>query len=155
MGDVQLCNHGMCILIKWNKTRQTRLLPLSHSPRSAKTISAQSTPGLLTATSIQLVNTAQDDQPLLADPTDPHSFLTASQVPTQLKDLCQQASLSQHKYTPHSFRRGGAAFLFKTGLSVQDIKHHGLWVSSAVEVYLRENYPQTSRVVQCFQQQLA
>ena len=65
------------------------------------------------------------DNPLLTDPAAPHSFLTAAQVWVHLSTLCQMANLTHRGYTPHSFRRGGAAYLFNKGTPIQDIQHQG------------------------------
>ena len=98
--------------------------------------------------------TKNNMNPLLADPTNPGQQLTVSQTRVHLAMVCHMAHLTTFRYTPHSFRwgGGGAAFLFKQGIPIQEIQHHGLWASSAVELYLRENFPSTSPVVRCFQE---
>ena len=150
--DVLPSRGGLQVLIKWTKSRQASptfaLIPLpaldDHymCPTQAWEFYKRSYPQF----------TQSPDNLLLADPDDPYGFLTASQARQQLHQLCDMAQLTHRGYTPHGFRRGGAAFLFNQGIPTQAIQHHGLWASSAVELYLRENFPSTSPVVQCFQQ---
>ena len=149
--DVIPTKGGLQVLIKWTKSRQApatfALIPLPSlddeymCPTQAWDYYRLRYP----------LHTQDANNPLLADPATPGAFLTAAQVRAQLATLCHMANLTAYNYTPHSFRRGGAAYLFKQGIPIQDIQHHGLWASSAVELYLRENFPSMSPVASCFQ----
>ena len=130
--DVRPQKHGLHVIIKWTKTRQTKALALVPLP-AFKDEYICPTQAWQDYTALFDKYTAQRNNPLLADPNQPASFLSATQIRRQLKELCALANLQKYQYTPHSFRRGGAALLFKAGVDLQDIKHHGLWVSSAVE----------------------
>ena len=149
--DVRPQKHGLHVVIKWTKTRQGTAFALIPLPKFRDEYICPSHAWTAYSEAFDKY-TAQPKNPLLADPANPASFLSATQIRKQLKDLCTVAHLEQFQYTPHSFRRGGAALLFQAGVGIQDIKHHGLWVSTAVELYLRENYPQASQVVSSFQQ---
>ena len=149
--DVLPSKGGLQVLIKWTKSRQATasfaLIPLAYlddhyvCPTRAWDYYKATYPAY----------TQDPDNLLLVDPNSPTQPLSASQVRAQLHALCHMANLTHRAYTPHSFRRGGAAYLFNRGTPLQDIQHHGLWASSAVELYLRENFTTSSPVVRCFQ----
>ncbi len=50
---------------------------------------------------------------------------------------CNKLGLNPRKYTPHSFRIGGATWLLQQGVPLVVIKHMGGWKSDAVERYVR------------------
>ena len=50
-------------------------------------------------------------------------FITYTAFTTQLKKLLSQAGYNPSLYTGHSFRRGGATFLFKLGASILQIHY--------------------------------
>ena len=53
-----------------------------------------------------------------------------------LRDLLSRCGLPSHRYSAHSFRRGGASFAANCGIPIDQIKAQGDWRSSAVEHYL-------------------
>jgi site-specific recombinase XerD len=63
----------------------------------------------------------------LADTTAWHAF----------HNLFTLAGLDYKQYGSQSARRGGATAAFEAGLSVEAVKAHGSWASSAVERYLK------------------
>jgi site-specific recombinase XerD len=63
----------------------------------------------------------------LADTTAWHAF----------RNLFELAGLDYKQYGSQSARRGGATAAFEAGVSVEAVKAHGSWASSAVERYLK------------------
>ena len=66
---------------------------------------------------------------------------THSSFTTKLKSLIKNAGFDQSDYSCHSFRRGGATLAFRLGMTMNEIKKRGDWVSSAVNeyVYIQED----------------
>ena len=63
-------------------------------------------------------------------------FVTYSGFTTQLKKLLGLAGYNPDLYSGHSFRRGGATFLFKLGASILQIQSSGDWASQCFVRYL-------------------
>ena len=63
-------------------------------------------------------------------------FITYSGFTTQLKKLLGQAGYNPDLYSGHSFRRGGATFLFKLEASILQIQSSGDWASQCFVKYL-------------------
>ena len=78
-----------------------------------------------------------------ADPTDPaftygkNQFVNYRVFTARLKELLTKSSLEPSLYSGHSFRRGGASFLFSTGGSQLMVQVLGDWSSM---VYIRYLY---------------
>ena len=77
-----------------------------------------------------------------ADPEDPafnfgpSKFIHYKLFTDRLKSLLSQASLDPSLYSGHSFRRGGASFLYRVGGSVLQIMASGNWSSTCFTRYL-------------------
>jgi len=54
----------------------------------------------------------------------------------RLKSTIRSIGLDSRLFSTHSFRRGGATFAFKAGISGDTIKILGDWQSEAYQVYL-------------------
>ena len=65
-----------------------------------------------------------------------NNFITYSSFTTSLKKLLGMAGYNPSLYTGHSFRRGGASFLFKLGASILQIQASGDWSSQCFVRYL-------------------
>ncbi len=65
-----------------------------------------------------------------------HTFLTPSNFTKILRTVLTMCGYPASKYSPHSFRRGGASFAWSCGNSLSAIKAQGDWRSSSVEQYL-------------------
>ena len=63
-------------------------------------------------------------------------FITYSGFTTQLKKLLSEAGYNPTLYSGHSFRRGGATYLFKLGASILQIQASGDWASQCFVKYL-------------------
>ena len=61
---------------------------------------------------------------------------THSSFNTHLKSILKKMGEDYSQYSGHSFRRGGASFGFRAGLSMIEIKQRGDWASNAVERYI-------------------
>ena len=77
---------------------------------------------------------ASGDSPAFSFSKD--KFLTYSGFTTQLKKLLTQAGYDPTLYSGHSFRRGGATYLFKLGASILQIQASGDWASQCFVKYL-------------------
>ena len=77
-----------------------------------------------------------------ADPEDPaftyapSKFIHYKLFTDRLKSLLSKASLDPSLYSGHSFRRGGASFLYHVGGSVLQIMASGSWSSTCFTRYL-------------------
>ena len=65
-----------------------------------------------------------------------HSFISYSYFTTQLKKLLSLAGYDPSLYSGHSFRRGGATYLFRLGASILQIQSSGDWASQCFVKYL-------------------
>ena len=66
----------------------------------------------------------------------PGCFITYSTFTTRLKKLLGLAGYNPSLYSGHSFRRGGATFLFNLGASILQIQVSGDWSSQCFARYL-------------------
>ena len=64
------------------------------------------------------------------------NFITYNGFTTQLKKLLKLAGYDPTLYSGHSFRRGGATYLFKLGASILQIQASGDWASQCFVKYL-------------------
>lgn len=55
---------------------------------------------------------------------------------SSIKALCEHIGLKSHKYSTHSFRRGGASWAFSNSVPGELLKTHGDWKSDAYQKYL-------------------
>ena len=133
-GDLIFSNGSIVILIKWSKTIQER--------RSVATITIPalgSSPlcPVRALTAMCRLFPAGDNDPLFVYPKR-GSFLPLTDVMVRkhLKKVSQL--LKFHKnFTFHDFRRGGATWAFRHGVSMQDIQAQGTWSSDAVWRYIQ------------------
>ena len=73
-------------------------------------------------------------------------FITYSTFTTSLKKLLSAAGYNPSLYSGHSFRRGGATFLFQLGASVLQIQASGDWSSQCFVRYLHVSEEERFRV---------
>ena len=148
--DVFITKFGLVIRIKWTKTRQKggklALIPL---PMINNSNLCPLKAWLEYSKEFKTYHKEGNNLLLTLDGSK-EGILTASKCRKLLKQLLALTNLESWNYTPHSLRRGGAVFLFDAGTSIDDIKSHGLWTSNCVDIYLKENWPKSTRVVQCF-----
>lgn len=145
-GDVIPQHDAIIIGLKWSKTRQ--------GP-TASSVAAPALPGndicplRAYRDMVQHVPTTHDSQPLLCF-TDlrpmPASYLN------KVWDRCMSAiGVAKRHYTLHSLRRGAATEVYSDSpASIDQIKRHGDWTSSAVFSYLPHD-PRNSEVYRHFQ----
>ena len=132
-GDIILGSEGAVVLVKLSKTIQNR--------RDVAMVSIP-TLGLSPLCPITALRTmltkipGSDNDPLFLVPkTKGLTPLTDSVARKHLKDVCRLLHLS-NPITFHDFRRGGAAWAFQNGVSLEHIMKHGTWRSDAVWSYL-------------------
>ena len=75
-----------------------------------------------------------------------NSFITYSTFTTNLKKLLSAAGYNPTLYSGHSFRRGGATFLFRLGASILQIQASGDWSSQCFVRYLHVSEEERLRV---------
>lgn len=73
--------------------------------------------------------------------------LTSTAFRARLQTTLQKIGLSARDYGTHSLRRGGATWLFLSGVPVPTIKLLGDWKSDCVEQYLRPDVSDRLKVV--------
>ena len=66
----------------------------------------------------------------------------------RLRAFLQSCGLNPAEFSGHSFRRGGATWAFKSGLSEQVIQKLGYWSSSAFLRYIDSDSNQQMQAVQ-------
>ena len=67
--------------------------------------------------------------------------LTQGMFTNKLKELLSTLGLPGQFYASHSFRRGGATYLFRQGIPGELIQVMGDWKSEAYKVYLEIDLP--------------
>lgn len=143
--DILIQPDCLIVSLKWSKT---------HQGPTSTSVAAPSLPGS------RLCPVSAYHQMLLFCPTRVLSqplisFWDGSPLPISYinkawNKATDQLGLPRRAYTLHSLRRGGATSAFTSGAaSLDQIKTHGLWSSSAVETYL-PNDPRRSEVYQYF-----
>ena len=75
-------------------------------------------------------------------------FITYSNFTTCLKKLLGLTGYNPRDYSGHSFRRGGASFLFRLGASILQIQASGDWSSQCFVRYLHVSEEERLRVQQ-------
>ena len=75
-------------------------------------------------------------------------FITYSTFTTCLKKLLGLTGYNPRDYSGHSFRRGGASFLFRLGASILQIQASGDWSSQCFVRYLHVSEEERLRVQQ-------
>ena len=75
-------------------------------------------------------------------------YSTYSTFTTKLKKLLEAAGYNPVLYSGHSFRRGGASYLFKLGASVLQIQASGDWSSQCFVRYLHVTEEERLKVQQ-------
>lgn len=68
----------------------------------------------------------------------------------RLSAALSNAGIQNHCIKGHSFRRGGATWLSKLGVAVDDIKSIGLWASGAVNRYIEPGFERKLAIMQKF-----
>ncbi|XP_069103891.1 uncharacterized protein [Argopecten irradians] len=135
--DVSPCSWGYLLRFRWTKTIQYRekvmevLLPrisTNHVLCPARAISQ-----LLKSTPM-----ADPLGPLFL--SSPRQALTNQEFRSCLARALRLAGLDPSNIKGHSFRRGGASWLHKQGVPVDQIKTMGHWASDAVLRYLEPNF---------------
>ena len=151
IGDVLETKFGLVVRLKWTKTRQRinqyALVPLPKlkdktlCPVTAWETYKKAFPEYCSdKTNLLLTKDGSKD-----------NFWTSGTARKYFKLNFAAINLYHLKYTPHSLRRGGAAYLFNAGISTEAIRQHGLWSSDSIDSYLRNNLPKTTKVINCFQ----
>ena len=77
-----------------------------------------------------------------------YAHLTQATFVRMLRSTLSACGFHAHRYSGHSFRRGGATFALACGVPVELIKLQGDWRSSAVERYLDISMDQRNHVAQ-------
>ena len=65
-----------------------------------------------------------------------NNYITYSKFQIKMRQLIEKIGLDPEVFSTHSFRRGGATFAFKSGVSSELIQLHGDWKSDAYKNYL-------------------
>ena len=77
---------------------------------------------------------AEDDAPALS--FSPTSFVTHKTFTERLKKLLSQSGLEPSLFSGHSFRRGGASYLYSVGGSTLMVQVLGSWSSQIFTRYI-------------------
>ena len=85
-------------------------------------------------TNLFAVVDADPDQPAFSYA--PGKFVHYRLFTDRLKALLSSCGLDASHYSGHSFRRGGASFLYKVGGSILQIMSSGSWASTCFTRYL-------------------
>jgi len=134
-GDLAKSRAGLTLKMKWSKTIQFKercvVLPLPCIPGHPLCPVTAITALLL------LDPSATELTPLLSYPTPSGLCVyTQSLFTKRLRSLLSSLGLPSHKYSGHSFRRGGASWAFQSGLPGEVIQILGDWKSNAYKDYL-------------------
>lgn len=145
--DVPACEWGFMITLRYTKTMQFREkvvdvpLPCLHSDSA-----------LCPSHALQRLLECTPSE----DPLGPLFIKTPGKAMTY-KDFCAKLSASldslgiEHSNIKgHSFRRGGATWLAKLGVSIDTIKKNGFWARDAVYRYVDSNFDDRLQTMQHF-----
>lgn len=144
--DILLTSDALIVGLKWSKTRQ--------GP-TASSVAAPALPGAVICP-VRAYGAMLDHAPTLAQPQPLLCFKDLRPMPTSYLNKAWDACLarlgvSRRQYTLHSLRRGAATEVYSDSpASIQQIKTHGDWASSAVFAYLPHD-PRNSEVYRHFQ----
>ena len=131
--DVRLFKWGLALRVRWSKTIQFRdrelLIPLPAMP------SHPLDPVSAILKAFSLAPGAPDEGPAFVSPSNflPLSPARFSQI---LKSHIKKIGYDHHKYSGHSFRRGGATWAMRNHFPAEVIKFMGDWKSDAYMAYI-------------------
>lgn len=144
--DILLSADALIVSLKWSKTRQG---PTASSVAAPALPGADICPITAYQRMVEYIPTLSPGQPLLC-------FKDLRPVPISYLNKAWDACLcrlgaNRRDYTLHSLRRGVATEVFSDSpASIDQIKRHGDWASSAVFAYLPHD-PRNSEVYRHFQ----
>ena len=138
-GAISFTSWGLELLISSSKTIQygqrTHKIPIT---------AAEGSP-LCAATLVQqhLRDTGVDDPgapAFLIKKGDKYVPLTYGKLLAFLKTLLTRSGISSDRTGMHSLRRAGALYMYRIGLTIEDIRQAGDWASMAALLYLTKPY---------------
>ena len=88
--------------------------------------------------------------PFVCTLTPPHHLVIETAIRDALKVVLQHLSIPSEDHGFHAFPRSGATWASDNGVSLDNIKAHGLWRSSMVWVYLKNANLTSSAVPRIF-----
>jgi integrase len=144
-GDILYNDTGLLVLFRWSKTNQHRqrpkLTPLIKMPDSP----------LCPLTIFTTMNTmipANPKDPAFLIPTNCGKFttLTHDVFVKHLRKLLVKTGHNPSSYSGHSFRRGGATWAVRSGVSDSLIRLHGDWRSDSYLMYIHESVTSQAQV---------
>ena len=152
-GDVTFIQEGVLLSVKCSKTIQFRERLLY--------VVVPAIPGsvlcpVLALQKLLSIACMPSSVPLFSIPVaNGFKVITASRFTAKIKDTVALLGANPSRFSPHSFRRGGATFAFSSGVPGEAIKLQCDWKSDAYLVYLTPSPVQQLRslspAVKCFQ----
>ena len=147
-GDLIHAYPGLQLVVKWSKTIQScsafKTIPIA-------TIAGSPLCPVAAFHTYTRCFPATQDHPMFYyyKPSGQITLLTEPRVRTALATILRALHLNPKLYTFHTFRHSGATLAYNLGVPMQDIQHHGTWISNAVWSYIQPTPTQTP-VTQAF-----
>ena len=140
--DIQILDDMIIVHFKWSKTRQfghSREVPLTAMPGNCLC------PVSAYKNMVRKASASQSDPALYIPSGYKHKKLvpvTYPQFQAKFRDLISRTGRDDSTFSPHSLRRGGCTWGFKSSVESELIQHHGDWVSQIYRDYLSYDFKQ-------------
>ena len=150
-GDLFTRPPGLVLLLKWSKTLQdlgtTPVIPLLQLPGHPMCPLQAYTELIATSP------TRHPNQPLLTRQcATGYDIICAPLLSRLLRDMLAALQQDPGMFSFHSLRRGGATAAFHAGVSIVDVKRHGVWSSDSFWAYITAPVVSASPVAQALAQ---
>jgi hypothetical protein len=148
--DIRFHHGGLTVEIRYSKTIQCRerliCVPLTRMRESVLC------PVQAIFKALSMTPTASPDGPafMILSPKGPRP-LTSKMFVGRIRQCLVSRGLEAHRYAGHSYRRGGASFGYKIGLSVETVRQLGDWRSNAYMNYIELSLDTRSQAISLMQ----
>jgi len=140
-GDIQVTKDSLVITLKWSKTNQTGRKETFHL---IKNTGNPLCPVRAYQQMIKMFPATEDSPAFLVRKYGVIRTATYRQYQNHIKESIRRIGLDPTEYSSHSFRRGGATYAFRCGLSAAMIKKLGDWKSDSYREYI--DFPVKDRI---------
>ena len=148
--DVIFGSPGAHVIIKWSKAMQSSS---SHQVVQIPTLHPSPLCPVAALKALLRFVPVSSSSPLFLLPLPSGlSILTSSMVSSTLSRIVLSLGLNPSNYGFHAFRRSAVSWAADHNVSLQNLKAHGGWASSAINHYLKHTPKASSTVASTFQQ---
>ena len=147
-GDIIFGPPGAHVIVKWAKAMQGST---KHQVIQIPSLPSSPLCPVSALTSLLQSITAPSSAPHFLSPPPSSRPITAPMISATLSRLLSSIGLNPSYYGFHAFRRSAVSWAADNDVPLQNLKAHGGWSSSAINVYLKHTPKAASTVATTFQ----